>query len=518
MKHIKQPIAAALAALLLTSLTATSLAEGAPSEKEEVIYILTDASGKVTDIEAVNIFSGGSVTDYGDYAAVKILNTTDKISQSGDRITFSSDAGKVYYQGTMKTDVIPWNISIRYFLDGKEYSADELAGKSGALEIRFSVSKNENCPGSFYEDYALQITFTLDTELCRNIVSSGATAANIGSDKQLTYTILPGKGLDTRITADVRDFEMDSVAINGVRLHMNIEVDDAALRDKVEELVSAIDDLNDGAEKLLDGSKTLSDATGTLNGKVGELHSGVGSLADGSKDLSAGLTDITANSQPLTGAVYSTYEGLFSATAEALNSQLRANGMEPVALTPSTYAAVLTELVRQMEAGTVYQKAYESARSQVSEQVSAQADALYLGYLRSQEDSIYQSYIASQADTLYGQAAAQALYEQLLQNGYSEEQAAAYLGSAEGQSAAAQAAANLTDEQKKQILEGALLTLSDEQKSQIRDAYTEQLMASDEVAAQIQAVASAAAGANTLALNMDTLYGNTGTLQYPSVS
>ena len=436
MKHIKQPIAAALAALLLTSLTATSLAEGAPSEKEEVIYILTDASGKVTDIEAVNIFSGGSVTDYGDYAAVKILNTTDKISQSGDRITFSSDAGKVYYQGTMKTDVIPWNISIRYFLDGKEYSADELAGKSGALEIRFSVSKNENCPGSFYEDYALQITFTLDTELCRNIVSSGATAANIGSDKQLTYTILPGKGLDTRITADVRDFEMDSVAINGVRLHMNIEVDDAALRDKVEELVSAIDDLNDGAEKLLDGSKTLSDATGTLNGKVGELHSGVGSLADGSKDLSAGLTDSTANSPPLTGAVYSTYEGLFSAAAEAL----------------------------------------------------------------------------------YGQTAVQALYEQLLQNGYSEEQAAAYLGSAEGQSAAAQAAANLTDEQKKQILEGALLTLSDEQKSQIRDAYTEQLMASDEVAAQIQAVASAAAGANTLALNMDTLYGNTGTLQYPSVS
>ena len=107
-----------------------------------------------------------------------MLNTTDKLNQNGDRITFSSSADKVYYQGTMKSTVIPWNISIRYFLDGKEYSAEEIAGKSGALEINFSVSKNESCRGSFYEDYALQASFTLDTDRCQNIVSSGATVAN----------------------------------------------------------------------------------------------------------------------------------------------------------------------------------------------------------------------------------------------------------------------------------------------------------------------------------------------------
>lgn len=531
MKHMKKNTAAALSVLLLGSLSVPAFVETVPSEKEEVIYIMTDASGKVTDMEAVNIFSGGDITDYGDYSAVKPLNTTDKIAQNGNKITFSFAVDKVYYQGTMKNTVIPWNISIRYFLDGKEYSAEDIAGKSGALEIRFSVSKNESCKGSFYEDYALQASFTLDTDLCKNIISSGATAANVGSDKQITYTILPGKGIDTVIKADVTKFEMDSVAINGVRLNLNFEVDDAVLTDKVNELVSAIGDLDNGASELRNGT--------------GELYSG--------------LTSITAKNDQLTGAAYTAYEGLCAAAATALNSQLEANGMDPVTLTPSTYSAVLMGLLEKMDADTVYQEAYQTALQQVTQQVEAQADTLYRGYIQSQANSIYLAYVTSQADTLYAQVAAQAVYEQLLQSGYTEEQAAACLQSPEGQAAVAQAAANLseeqkaqilnaaaaqlTDEQKEQILQGALASLTEEQKAQIKESYIQQMMASDEVTAQINAavatvssaakqvselkgqldnygvfyqgileytgaVSDAAAGAKTLKLNMDTFYSN----------
>ncbi len=44
------------------------------------------------------------------------------------------------------------------------------------------------------------------------IQTDGATIANVGADKQISYTILPGKGLDAEITADVTDFEMDAAA------------------------------------------------------------------------------------------------------------------------------------------------------------------------------------------------------------------------------------------------------------------------------------------------------------------
>lgn len=565
MKRIQKITAAALSVLLLGSLTVSAFAEEAPSGKEEVIYIMTDASGKVTDMEAVNIFAGGDITDYGDYSDVKLLNTTDQITQNGNKITFSSSAEKVYYQGTMKNTVIPWNISIRYFLDdGKEYSAADVAGKSGALEIRFSVSKNESCKGSFYEDYALQASFTLDTDLCKNIVSSGATVANVGSDKQFTYTILPGKGIDATIQADVTDFEMDAVSINGVRLNMNFEVDDAELMDKVDEIISAIGSIDSGAAEVRDGTGELYDATGTLNSKVGELNSGVGALADGVGDLYSGLTGITEKNDQLTGAAYTAYEGLCTAAAAALNMQLEANGMESVTLTPANYSAVLLGLLEKMDADTIYNEAYQSALQQVTAQVETQAEDLYRGYVESQANSIYLAYVSSQADTLYAQVAAQAVYTQLIQSGYTEEQATAFLQTLEGQAAVAQAVANmtdeqkeqilngavaqLTDEQKEQILQGAVASLTEEQKTQIREAYIQQMMASDEVTSGINAavatvsaaakqvselkgqldnygvfyqglldytgaVSDAAAGAKNLKLNMDTLYRNTGTLK-----
>lgn len=563
MKHITKITAAVLSLLLLPCLISPAAAEAAPSEKEEVIYILTDAAGNVTGIEVVNIFSGGDITDYGDYSAVKMLNTTDKPDQSGDRITFSSGADRVYYQGTLKNTAIPWNISIRFFLDGKEYSAADIAGKSGALEIRFSVSKNESLNGGFYDDYALQASFTLDTARFRNIVSSGATVANAGSDKLLTYTILPGKGIDTVIRADVTDFEMDSVAINGVRLNMNIEIDDAALTEKVDEIISAVGSINDAASELRDGTGRLNDASGTLNDKVGELSSGVGELANGAGELYSGLADIAAENDRLTGAAYTAYEGLCSAAAAALNAQLAANGMDAVELTPENYSAVLTELLKKTDADAVYESAYRAALQQVTAEVEAQADALYRGYAESQANSIYFAYVSARADDLYAQVAAQAVYEQLIRSGYTDEQASAYLRSAEGQAAVAQAVENmtdeqksqilnaavarLTDEQKEQILQGAVASLTEEQKTQIREEYIRQMMASAEVTSQINAavaaadesagqiaelkgrldnygafyrglldytgaVGEAAAGAGALKLNMDTLYGNTGVL------
>lgn len=57
--------------------------------------------------------------------------------------------------------------------------------------------------------------------------------ANVGSDKQLSYTILPGKGIDTVITADVVDFDMEAAAVNGVKMNLTIDIDDSAVTEKL---------------------------------------------------------------------------------------------------------------------------------------------------------------------------------------------------------------------------------------------------------------------------------------------
>lgn len=257
----------------------------AASEKEEVVYVMTDASGKIDSVNVVNIFGKGDVTDHGDYSSVKMLTSTDEIKQDGDKITFSTDDEKVYYQGTLENAQIPWNIAISYTLDGKEISPEELAGKSGALKIHVSVTENTKCTSDFYDNYALQAAFTLDTALCKNIVAEGATLANVGSDKQISYTVLPGKGLDADITADVTDFEMDAAAINGVKLDLAIDVDDEELMDKVTEIQDAVSDLNDGAKELKDGTAELSDGSSDLNDGANSLYDGANSLSDGAASL-----------------------------------------------------------------------------------------------------------------------------------------------------------------------------------------------------------------------------------------
>lgn len=568
MNHIKRVIAGMLVAVLAFSiLPMSAFAASGNTPKEEVVYISLNADGSVKEINVVNIFdldADGKIIDYGKYESIRNMTSTDKIGYNNETITVDAKAGKLYYEGKLSSKVIPWNIAIKYYIDGKEYTANEIAGKSGNLKISINVNENTDCIGNFFEGYALQANVTLDTDNCTNIVADGATVANVGSNKQLTYTILPNKGADIEITAKVSDFEMSAIAINGIKLNLAIEIDDAVINEKIDKIIDAVKGLDDGASKLNGGAKDLYDGTTTLKDKVGELYTGVGALATGTSDLANGLSAVTSKNKELLDGAYEAFKGICSASETILNAELTRNGIPTVKLTPETYATVLTELLKTMDADVVYNMAYDKALAEVTKQVEAQADALYAGYVEQNANAIYLAYIQSQADTLYAQVAAQAVLEQLVASGYTEQQAVAYLQTAEGQVLVAQAVGamtdeqkqqiittavqNLTDDQKTQIKAGAVASLTDEQKTQIRKGYIDQMMKSKEVTEQItaavtaansaaasvaelkgqldnyslfytglkeytSAVSDAANGANTLKLNMDTLYTNVGTLK-----
>lgn len=335
-------------------------ADGTESQKEEVIYIMTDSDGNVENINAVNIFGKGDVTDYGDYSSVKMLNTTDKINQSGDKITFSSDKEKVYYQGTMKDTQIPWNISFTYTLDGKEIAPEDLAGKSGALKIHVKVDKNEDCTSDFYDNTALQAILTLDTEKCENITADGATLANVGANKQISYTVLPGKGLDAEVSADVTDFEMDAITINGVKMNLDVDIDDDELMDKVTQIMDASRELNDGAGKLsdgtgelVDGGSSLVDGAESLDSGINSLNSGISSLSDGVNHMQSALNQLNGKSGDLTNGSAQVQSGIASAASGAADLQsaisydtykaaMSANGLDIDGLQQKNSAAVET--------------------------------------------------------------------------------------------------------------------------------------------------------------------------------
>lgn len=342
MKTSKRTTAILLAALLILSTTVPALAasggaaadaaaaepsaapgetpaagDGEPSEKEEVIYVTLDASGELVSAYAVNSFPGGEITDYGDYDSVRVLNTGDEIEYKGGIVNITTDAKRIYYQGELKKVELPWDISLTYKLDGKAVTAEEIAGKSGEAEIRFTVTQNEECTGTFYDDYALQASFTLPGDVFGDISAPDATVAAVGADRQLTYTLLPGEGIDTLITATAENFSLPAVSINGIHLNLNVDVNSDGIKDQVGQLVDAAGRLNSGASALYSGSQELqTGASGLLDGSeslqsgIAELDAGVAELQDGLIVMRDGLNELYASSGDLTSGAGQVYSGL----------------------------------------------------------------------------------------------------------------------------------------------------------------------------------------------------------------
>ncbi len=313
-RRVRRPAAVVLALTLLLSTTAPALAAAERSvPKEEVVYVNLNADGSVERIYVVNVFElnqTGQIIDYGDYTALRNMTTNDEIEFENETVRIDTDARRLYYEGTLAKNSLPWTFAFRYFLDGREYPAEELARKSGALTITMSVRRNPDCGSEFFENFTLQAAVTLDTERCANIAAEGATPADVGSDRQLSYLILPETEKDYTITADVVDFEMDPISINGI--HMNVTItredikDTEELDEKVAEMQDGAKDLDDGADELMegaedvrDGAKSVADALEDAKDGAGELSDGVDELCDGAAELYDGAEDLKSGSAEL---------------------------------------------------------------------------------------------------------------------------------------------------------------------------------------------------------------------------
>ncbi len=278
-------------------------------EKDEVIYARLAAGGTVNSMYAVNHFEAlqaGSVVDYGSYESVNNLTDTGKLAQNGDAVDFVMGGENFYYQGNMSATDLPWIFDLSYYLDGVKTGPQDLAGKSGKLEIRIATRQNEKIDPIFYDHYMLQITVTLDAEKCANIDAPDGTAANAGKNKVITYTVMPGDDADYTLKADVSDFTMTGIQIAGVPFSMNIEIPDMDDKfDDLEKLPDAISDLNEGVGELKDGTD--------------DIKNGADELVNGSAGIKQGLELLSGNSKGLIDGSAQIRDAL-SSIAAALNS------------------------------------------------------------------------------------------------------------------------------------------------------------------------------------------------------
>ena len=290
-------------------------------DKDEVIYARLSSGGEARDVYVVNHFTlaqGGRFFDNGDYTAVVNLTDLQPVGLSGGTVEIQTACENFYYQGYLSGTELPWRYRLDYRLDGEEILTEALAGRTGRLEIRLTSGKNPAVDDVFYTHYMQQITITLDMNKCADIQAAGATVANAGKNRVLTFTVLPGGDAELLVTADVADFEMAGVEIAAMPFSMGFDLTGAGgLLGDFALLSDAVADLSEGAGQLKDGAA--------------DLASGAQELKKGTADFHEGIAQVNANAPQLTGASAQIRTAL-SQLAAALDGEGSAGSAELVQL------------------------------------------------------------------------------------------------------------------------------------------------------------------------------------------
>lgn len=301
-------------------------------DKTETVYAKADADGTVNEITVNTVLKNKNekkIQDYSNLTDIKNTKGDEEYTKQLDgTILWDNQGEDIEYEGK-SSEQLPVTVQISYFLDDKEVSPKELAGKSGSLKIRFDyenhTKEETNVNGKKVElpvPFAAISALLLSEDNATNIeVKNGKVisldgqnliigyacpglAKNLNlSDSELTKDIeLPEY---VEVTADVTDFELDFTATvfsSGLLSNLDEEnLDDLdETSDNMDKIQEASGKLKDGSGKLLDGMKTYDEYMKQYLSGVDSLKEGVDALKSGMQVLNENKTALGSGAQVLT--------------------------------------------------------------------------------------------------------------------------------------------------------------------------------------------------------------------------
>lgn len=354
------------------------------ADKDESVYLISDANGNVNKTIVVDHLKNkdkkDTLEDASNLSDIENVKGKEKFTQSGDKLTWQAGGKDIYYQGTA-TEEPPVTQKVTYYLDGKEISPEDLAGKSGKVKIRFdytnTTSYTETVNG---EKQTVSVPFAAITGLVlgdgfENIeVTNGKAEVSDSSSVVLGYA-LPGlkdslgikdKDLDgdvnipeyMEMTADVENFSMPAAmtfVVNASDYVSTDGIDTSDLDDMINDLKDASTQLQDGSKTLAEGTDTLSDGLSTLQSKLGTFASGVGTLKSGLKTYTDGVSTLSGGLNTLgnsTGALVSGADKLNSGAGQlASGSATLKDGLKSYTDGASELQAGINKLYNTLDAG-----------------------------------------------------------------------------------------------------------------------------------------------------------------------
>lgn len=309
-------------------------------DKDETVYLISDASGNVNQTivsdHLINRDKSDTLKDKSSLKDIENVKGDETFSQSGDDLTWQADGNDIYYQGT-STAQAPVSQKVTYYLDGKEISPEDLAGKSGKVTIHFDYTNHSTYTETVNgEEVTVCVPFAAITGMVlddsfSNVEVTNGKVQNTGKGNIVIGYALPGlkDSLDLNdddldedvdipesfeVTADVENFSLETAMTVVANAGSFLSTDGSSDLSSVDDM---IDTLTDASEQLQDGSKQLSDGLDTLQSSLKEFSSGMNTLSggiksytDGAKTLGNGIGSLKNGMDSLAGSAPALIDGV----------------------------------------------------------------------------------------------------------------------------------------------------------------------------------------------------------------
>lgn len=501
-------------------------ATGDKLEKDETVYVICNADGSVSKVIVSDWLKNGTkadqITDQTDLQDLEVVKGNATYTMDSDNMTiWDTKSGDVFYKGTSTKD-LPVSVAVSYQLDGQDISAEDLAGKSGKVTIRFDYTNTQyemvdvnGTQTKIYVPFVVLTGMVLDNEKFSDIAVSNGKLVSTGDDTMVIGFAMPGMQDSLNIskddleipdyvelTADVTDFSLDTVmTLASAKFTSDVNDDDISslettagvdnldtLPDSLAQLTDAMKQLTDGSDELYTNMQTLLEktnelATGVqeLAAAVKQLDSGSTALYDGSISLRDNLKTLQTGLGKLSGSSASLNAGakqVFQSLLDQANAQIKASGADIPTLTIENYDQVLSSASL---ASSVSAQANATAKSQVTAAVKAQEGTIKTGVTAAVQQQVTQAVL-----TQLGKTA----------EDYTNISTAAAGGDAAATAAKAQIDAAVTQQMNSASIQTTITQQTAAQEQKIID----QKMNSTEVTSAVaSAVAQARQGESTLA-------------------
>ena len=323
------------ALLALSSVPVSAVDNGVSPVYDEAYYAMTDYYGNLTEGSVVKSYltnGYSTLTDYGQYD--EVLNLTDGTvpSSAGGMTTFRFDAGTApshfYFEGktTRPFEALPWTLAVSYKLNGVPTRAEELAGKTGVVEINLDAIPNPDAIEYARNNYTLEAMAIFNQDDILSLEAPGAQVQLIGNLRAVLFIGLPGEECHYTIRVGSEDFSFGGLTFMLVPATLSQLEEIAKLSERKDDLEDNYNKLSGSLDSLLDALYSM---TGSLNASAsgldklnearGIFSGGKGVLYDGADALREDLSNLSELLDPVEGQI-ETLSRTISDSKSVLNS------------------------------------------------------------------------------------------------------------------------------------------------------------------------------------------------------